>query len=249
MAIKNGDFILTSLTCKVKESGEIVETTLEKTARESGLYKEGSTYEPMFVIVGEGWVPKGLDESLAGMEVGQVATIEVPPEKGYGLRDSSKMRLVPLRRFRAEGITPLPGMAVHLEGKPAIVRAVGAGRVQLDYNHQLSGKTLIYDVTVEKVLESFEEKIRAILHRRIASLEAEKFDTRLLEGKLTVEIPEEGFFLEGLQVLKQAVAADILKYYPEIRQVSFLEVIERKEPVAAETQSQQQTVESSPKPE
>jgi len=249
MAIKNGDFILANLICKVKESGEVVEATSEKTARDSGLFKEGATYEPMFVIVGEGWVPKGLDESLAGMEVGQAATIEVPPEKGYGLRDPSKMRLMPLRRFRAEGITPLPGMMVHLEGKPAIVRAVGAGRVQLDYNHQLSGKTLIYDVTVEKILESFEEKVRAILHRRITGLEAEKFTTKLLEGNLNVEIPEEGFFLEGLQVLKQAVAADMLKYYPEIRQVSFVEVMKRKEPVAAEKQSQQTTVGNSPKPE
>ncbi len=249
MAIKNGDFILANLTCKVKESGEIAETTLEKTARETGAYKEGTTYEPMFVIVGEGWVPKGLDESFAGMEVGQAATVEVPPEKGYGLRDPSKMKLVPLRRFRVEGITPLPGMTVHLEGKPAIIRTVGAGRVQVDYNHHLSGKTLIYDVTVEKTLESFEERIKAILHRRITSLEAEKFTTKLLEGNLTVETPEEAFFLEGLQVLKQAVGADILKYYPEIHQVSFIEAIRRKEPVVTEAQSQQKTAENIPKPE
>lgn len=248
MAIKNGDFILTNLTCKVKESGDVVETTLEKIARESGLHKEGATYEPMFIVVGEASVPKGLDESFAGIEVGQAATFEVPPEKGYGPRDPSKMRLVPLRRFRAESITPLPGMTVHLDGKSAIIRAVGAGRVQLDYNHQLSGKTLIYDVKVEKVLESFEEKVRAILHRRIIGLDAEKFTTRLVEGSLTVEIPEEGFFLEGLQVLKQAVGADILKYYPEIQQVSFVEVIKRKEPVAAEKPSQEKAVEVPLKP-
>jgi len=40
MAIKNGDFILANLTCKVKESGEIAETTLEKTARETGAYRK-----------------------------------------------------------------------------------------------------------------------------------------------------------------------------------------------------------------
>jgi peptidylprolyl isomerase len=249
MAIKNGDFILVNLTCKVKESGEIVETTLEKTARESGLYKEGSTYEPMFVIVGEGWVPKGLDEALTGMEVGQSSTIEVPPEKGYGLRDPSKIRLVPLRRFRAEGITPLPGMVVHLEGKPAVVRAVGAGRVQVDYNHQLSGKTLIYDVTVDRILESFEDKIRAILHRRIVGVDEKKFTTNLVEGNLTVEIPEEAFFLEGLQVLKQAVAADILKYYPSIHKVSFLEVIRRKEPLSSESRPEQKADDATAKPE
>jgi len=249
MAIKNGEFILINLTCKVKESGEVVETTLENMAKESGLHKEGATYEPMFLIVGEGWVPKGLDESFANMEVGQPATVEFPPEKGYGLRDPSKIRLVPLRRFRADGITPLPGMTVHFEGKSATIRAVGAGRVQLDYNHPLSGKTLIYDLTVEKILESFEEKVKAIIHRRITGLEAEKFTTRLLEGNLMVEIPEEGFFLEGLQVLKQAVGADILKYCPEVQQVSFIEMIKRKEPVVAEKPSQEKTVEGSPNPE
>lgn len=246
MSVKKGEFILMNMTCKVKESGEIVETTLEKTAKESGLHREGTTYEPRFVIVGEGWVPQGLDEGLLNMEVGQPNTTEIPPEKGYGARDPSKMRLVPLRRFRTEGITPLPGMNVQLEGKSATVRSVGAGRVQLDYNHPLSGKTLIYDLTVEKRLESFEEKIKAILHRVITVVEPEKFTTRLVEKELTVEIPEEGFFLEGLQVLKQAVAADVLKFFPEIEKVSFVEVIKRKEPAAAEKPTEEKAAENSP---
>lgn len=245
MAIKTGEFILVDLTCKVKESGEVVETTVEKVAREGGLHKEGSTYEPMFVIVGEGWVPKGLDEDFTGMEIGQPATVELSPEKGYGPRDPSKIRLVPLRRFRADGVTPLPGMTIQLDGRSATVRAVGAGRVQLDYNHPLSGKTLVYDVTIQKILESFEEKVRAIIHRRISGIEVEKFTSKLSEGNLIVEIPEEGFFLEGLQVLKQAVAADVLKYYPEIQQVSFTEVIRRKEPVATEKPAEEKA-EASP---
>jgi peptidylprolyl isomerase len=245
MSIKKGEFILMNMTCKVKESGEIVETTLEKTAKESGLHREGTTYEPRFVIVGEGWVPQGLDEGLLNMEVGQPNTTEIPPEKGYGPRDPSKMRLVPLRRFRTEGITPLPGMNVQLEGKSATVRSVGAGRVQLDYNHPLSGKTLIYDLTVEKRLESFEEKTKAILHRVITVVEPEKFTTRLVEKELTVEIPEEGFFLEGLQVLKQAVAADVLKFFPEVDKVSFVEVIKRKEPAAAEKPTEEKAAENS----
>jgi len=249
MAIKNGEFILMDFTCKVKESGEVVETSLEKVARESGLHKEGVTYEPTFVIVGEGWVPKGLDESFSNMEVGQQSTIEVAAEKGYGLRDPSKIRLVPLRRFRADGITPLPGMAVHLEGRSATVRAVGAGRVQLDYNHPLAGRTLTYEVTVQKILESFEEKVRALLHRRITGLDAEKFTAKRLEGNVTLQIPEEGFLLEGLQIMKQAAAADILKYYPDIREVSFIEVIKRKEQVTTEKPSQETAVEDSSKQE
>ncbi len=248
MSIQKGDFILVNLTCKVKESGETVETTVEKSARDAGVHREGATYEPMFVIVGEEWVPVGLDEKLIGMEVGQPGTVEIPPEKGYGVRDPSKMRLAPLRRFRAEGITPLPGMNVQLEGKSATVRSVGAGRVQLDYNHPLSGKTLLYDVTVEKILSSFEEKIKAILHRTITGVEADKFTTKMLGKNLTVDIPEEGFFLEGLQLLKQKVAADVLKFFQEIEEVSFVETVKRREPVAVEKPLEEKPAEEATKP-
>lgn len=249
MPIQKGDFILVNLTCKVKESGETVETTLEKSARESGLHRDGATYEPMFVIVGEGWVPAGLDEKLINMEPGKAETIEIPPEKGYGARDPSKMRLVPLRRFRTEGITPLPGMNTQLEGKSATIRSVGAGRVQLDYNHPLSGKTLVYDVTIEKTMQSFEEKIRAILHRAITGVESDKFSTRMHEKGLTVDVPEEAFFLEGLQVLKQKVAADVMKFFPEVEKVSFVETVKQKEPVTAEKPSDKKAAEEPQKPE
>jgi len=249
MSVKKSDFLLVNLTCKVKESGDTVETTLEKTAKEAGLHKEGATYEPLFLIVGEGWIPSGLDEKLIDMEIGKPITVEVPPEKGYGVRDPSKMRLVPMRRFRAEGMTPLPGMSVQLDGRQATVRSVGAGRVQLDYNHPLSGKTLIYDLTIEKILESFEEKTGAIIHRTITGVEAEKFTTKLLERNLTVQIPEESFFLEGLQILKQKVAADILKFFPEIEMVSFVETIKRKEPTVGEKSPESKAVEESKKPQ
>jgi len=249
MSVKKNYFVLVNLTCKVKESGETVETTLEKTAKETGLHKEGATYEPLFLIVGEGWVPSGLDEKLIEMEIGKPSTVEVPPEKGYGVRDPSKMRLAPMRRFRAEGITPLPGMSVQLEGRQATVRSVGAGRVQLDYNHPLSGKTLIYDLTIEKILQSFEEKTGAIIHRTITGVEADKFTTKLLENNLTVQIPEESFFLEGLQILKQKVAADILKFFPEIETVSFVETIKRKEPAVEEKPPENKAVEESQKPQ
>ncbi len=235
MPLKNGDFILANYSLKIKETGETVGTTLESVAKETKLYRGEERYEPFFIIVGEGWVPKGLDEALTGLEVGKASTLELPPEKAYGVRDPKKVRLVPLRKFTAEGLTPIPGLQVNVDGKAAQVRSVGAGRVQVDYNHPFAGKTLIYDLTIEKVLETDEDKIRNLVHKRIPTVDLEKFNIKIQKVKLEVEIPEEAFFLEGLQVAKRTVTADIEKYLPNIETVAFFETFKKPAPPPATT--------------
>lgn len=235
MPLKNGDFILVDYTLKVKETGETVGTTLESVAKEAKLYHGEERYEPFFVVVGEGWVPKGLDESLTTFETGNAKTVELPPEKAYGVRDPKKVRLVPLRKFTADGMTPVPGSQVNIDGKVAQVRAVGAGRVQVDYNHPFAGKTLIYDVTVKKVIETDEDKVKNLLHKRLPSVEQQKFNVKITEGKLEAEIPEEAFFLEGLQVAKRTLTADVEKFFPTIHTVTFLENFKKPAPIAPQT--------------
>lgn len=227
MPVKNGDFILANYTLKVKETEETVGTTLESVAKEKKLYHGEEHYEPFFIIVGEGWVPKGLDEALTNLEIGKATTIELPPDKGYGVRDPKKVRLVPLRKFAAEGITPVPGLQVNMDGKAAQIRSVGAGRVQVDYNHPFAGKTLIYDITLEKVIEAEDEKVRNLVHKRIESVDQQKFVIKIENGKLEVEVPEDAFFLEGLQVAKRTLTADVEKYLPKMETVTFLETFKK----------------------
>jgi len=232
LPFKNGDFLLVNYTLKVKETSETVGTTLESVAKEAKLYRGEERYEPYFVVIGEAWVPKGLDEALTGLEVGKASTVEVPPEKGYGARDPKKVRLVPLRKFTAEGLAPVPGLQVNIEGKPAQIRSVGAGRVQVDYNHPFAGKTLMYDVTVERVLEIDEDKLRALIHRHLTTIEPQKFNIKFNGGeKVEIEVPEEAFFLEGLQVAKRTLTADIEKFFPKIGTVIFLETFKKPAPV------------------
>ena len=234
MALQKGDFILLDYVAKVKETGEVFDTTLEETAKKERLYKEGEIYEPKLVVVGEGWVLKALDESLATMDVGKPATVEIPPEKAFGTRDPEKVKRVPLRQLTAKGITPTLGMRLEYDGKIAVVRAIGAGRVLLDFNPPLAGKTLVYEVTVQKKLETREEKIAALIHRRIPSVEVEKFKFNVEDKVVTVEMPEEAFYIEGVQVAKRGIALDIQRFFPEITTVKFTETFKKaEEPKAA----------------
>jgi FKBP-type peptidyl-prolyl cis-trans isomerase 2 len=235
MPFEKGDFILIDYTAKVKETGEIFDTTVEDVAKKEKLYKEGEIYEPKLIAVGEGWVLKALDENLLNLELSKSAPVEISPDKAFGTRDPAKVRLVPLRRLTAKGITPQLGLRVEFEGKLAVIRTLGAGRVQLDFNPPLAGKTLVYEVTVQKKLETQEEKIRALIHRRIPAVDIAKFEFKVDEQSKAVEVnmPEEAFYIEGVQIAKRGIATDLQKYFPEVTAVKFVETFVKKELEAA----------------
>jgi len=228
MPLQNGDFILIDYVGKVKETGEVFDTTIEEVAKKERLYKEGEIYEPKLVVLGEGWILKALEEEILKLDVGGKSTIEIPPEKAFGPRDPNKVKLVPLRRLVAKGITPKIGMRIEYEGKMATVRTVGAGRVQLDFNPPLAGKTLLYEVTVQKKLETKTEKINALIHRRIPVVEIGKFKLKIAKAIVTIEMPEDAFYIEGIQLAKRGIAMDIQKFFPEVTTVKFIETFKRK---------------------
>ena len=223
MVLQKGDFILIDYTAKVKETNEVFDTTTEETSKKEHLHKEGEIYEPKLIVIGEGWVLKTLDEGLITMELSKVASVEIPPEKAFGARDPEKVKRVPLKHLTDKGINLAIGARIEYNGKMAIVRSIGAGRVLLDYNPPLAGKTLVYEVTVQKKLETNEEKMAALVHRRIPVADIAKFKLVTEEKTLTVEMPEETFYLEGVQVAKRGIAMDVQKFFPETTAIKFVE--------------------------
>jgi peptidylprolyl isomerase len=223
MPIEKGDFILIDYVTKIQETGETFDTTLEDEAKKGGIFKGDAVYEPMLIVVGEGWVLTELDRSLIGLDVGKPTVITIPPEKGFGLRDPSKIRLVPVRRFRGKNVNLSPGAQVDLNGDLAVVRSVGSGRVQLDFNPPLAGKTLVYDLTVKSRLKTKKERLQALIHRRIPSVEVAKFTLKSAGKTASIEVPDEAFYLEGVQYAKRGIASDIQKFFPKVEKVTFIE--------------------------
>jgi peptidylprolyl isomerase len=223
MPLTKGDFILVDYTAKVKETNEVFDTTLEEISKKEHLGKEGELYEPKLIVIGEGWMLKPLDEAFMTMEQANPATVEIPSDKAFGPRDAEKVRRVPLKALLAKEINPVIGARIEYGGKMATVRSIGAGRVLLDYNPPLAGKTLVYDVTVQKKLETNEEKAAALIHRRVPVAEAAKFTLTFADKTLTVEMPEEAFYVEGVQVAKRGITIDIQKFFPDIVCVKFVE--------------------------
>jgi hypothetical protein len=108
----------------------------------------------------------------------------------------------------------------------------------------LAGKTLVYDVTVSKKLESPEEKIGALIHRRIPVTEEGKFKYGIADKKLTIDMPEETFYIEGIQIAKRGIAVDIQKFLPDLEETKFIDTFK-----APPKPDAPKTVEEKPEPE
>jgi len=153
---------LIDYTAKVKDTGEIFETTSEEEAKKHSLHEPNIKYQPKLVAVGESWIIKGVDEGLEKTSVGDKKAIEVTPDKAFGERDTGKVRKIPLRKLGEDAEKVSIGDTIDVDGKKGIVRYIGAGRVQIDYNHRFAGKTILYDINILKELKSDEDKISGI---------------------------------------------------------------------------------------
>ena len=224
MTFDKSSLILVDYTAKVKDTEEVFDTTIEEEAKKHSIHESNVKYQPKLVSVGEVSYPvlKGLDEALAKTSVGDKLTVEVTPDKGFGERDSGKVRMIPIRKLGDDAEKVSVGDTIEVDNKRGTVRFIGSGRVQIDYNHKYAGKTILYDVNVVKSLESANEKVEGILQNRLP-VENSKISFDLKNNEVSIAIPEEILRADGLQIMKHFIQLDIFKFVPSLEKVSFVE--------------------------
>lgn len=222
MVISKGDFIRINYVGKIKESGRVFDTTLEEVARKSNIYDEKLNFKPAPIVVGANHVIQGLDEALVGMEVGEKKTVVIPPEKGYGARDPKLVKVVPLKDFRRQGLRPVPGMRVEAEGRIGRVQSVSGGRVRVDFNYELAGKVLEYEVSVEEKINKLEEKVRLLLELHMPYANPEDHEVKVKNKGVVIRLSDAAKLKESLRG-KHYVARDALKFL-DLEKVVFEEV-------------------------
>jgi peptidylprolyl isomerase len=222
MTLEKGSLILLDYTAKIKDTNEIFETTRENDVKNSEDFDPSRKYEPRLLGVGEGWVLKGLDDALLDANMDEPLNIEIPPDKAFGERDPSKVRMIPLRKLGEKANEVGVGDVIELDERMGIVRFIGSGRVQVDFNHKYAGRTLIYDATIVKKIETDDEKIASLIRRRLpidsADIHFEKKDS-----ELEIRVPEKIFLLDGLQIIKRGIVGDISKFVPGFQNIVFIE--------------------------
>ncbi|TRZ70321.1 MAG: peptidylprolyl isomerase [Nitrosopumilaceae archaeon] len=244
MTFNKGSLILIDYTAKVKDSTEIFDTTIEEDAKKHSIHEQNVKYQPKLVSIGEVSYPvlKGLDEALAKTTVGDKLTVEVTPDKGFGERDSGKVRMIPTRKLGEDAEKVSVGDTIEVDNKRGIIRFIGSGRVQIDYNHRYAGKTILYDVNVVKSLDSPNDKVDGILKNRLP-LEDSKITFELKDKEVNITIPEEILRADGLQIMKHFIQLDIFKFVPSLEKVNFIETHVNKQTQIKKTETKEQTPE------
>ncbi|MBA4447484.1 MAG: FKBP-type peptidyl-prolyl cis-trans isomerase [Nitrosopumilaceae archaeon] len=247
MTFDKGSLVLVDYTAKVKDSEEVFDTTLEEDAKKYSIHEPNVKYQPKLVSIGEVSYPvlKGLDEALAKTTVGDKLTVEVTPDKGFGERDSGKVRMIPIRKLGEDAEKVSVGDTIEVDNKRGIIRFIGSGRVQIDYNHRYAGKTILFDVNVLKSLDAPNDKVDGILKNRLP-VEDSKISFDLKDKEVSITIPEEILRADGLQIMKHFIQLDIFKFVPTLEKVNFVEThvnkqTKEKKPETTEKTPEQKT--------
>lgn len=155
MTIDAGDSVEIEYVGRL-DDGTVFDTSRREVAEAEGLVEDqsGREYTPLEVEVGAGQVIEGLDEGLVGMAAGDTAVVTVPPEEGYGEYDEE--RVIEYERAQLEemlqGAELTEGLQLQTEqGLPGEVVDVGESVVEIDFNHDLAGETLDFEVEIVSV--------------------------------------------------------------------------------------------------
>ena len=81
---------------------------------------------------------------------GDKFNIDIAPAKGFGEREPSKIRMIPQRKLGEKANEIKVGDVIDINDRTGMVRFIGSGRVQVDFNHRFAGRTLSYGINIVK---------------------------------------------------------------------------------------------------
>ncbi len=161
MTLNKKDFIEIEFTGKVK-GGEIFDSNIKQDLEKIHLgHNHPVESKPFIFCLGEHMFLNALDDFLIGKDIGEYE-IELDPEQAFGKRNPSLIQTIPMRIFREHGTNPIPGTILNFDGRIGKALIVSGGRVMVDFNSPLAGKTVVYKINVKRKITEINEKIKAM---------------------------------------------------------------------------------------
>jgi len=207
-----GDFVRIDFDLWAETGGrtELLDTTRESVAQEAkSLDLEGRKWGPRAHLVGGSFFPRGIENSLIGVKIGETIEREFAPADAFGERDPDLIEL-----FSMHEIQRLPemrrddahldlGSVLTINGRKGRVVTLTAARVRVDFNPPYAGRKVRgkFEV-VERIAEPVEQ-IRAILELQYGR--SAEFHIESHEKSLTIRIPDRSKFDLGWLAAKPRI--------------------------------------------
>jgi FKBP-type peptidyl-prolyl cis-trans isomerase SlpA len=108
--------------------------------------------EPLTFVIGDGTLNNNLEIALYGMCAGDKQRLQLLPEQAFGKRDPANMQWLAHDRFPADMVLE-PGLVVGFsvpsgEELAGTIVEVEDAQVQVDFNHPLAGREVIFTTEV-----------------------------------------------------------------------------------------------------
>ncbi|WP_257286027.1 peptidylprolyl isomerase [Endozoicomonas sp. SESOKO1] len=108
--------------------------------------------KPASLIIGDGNLPEGFEETLYGLASGEDRVSRIPPEKAFGMPNPNNVHRVPRGSF-ASGVELEEGLVISFADAanselPGVVRNFDDEMVEVDFNHPLAGRHLTFEVQI-----------------------------------------------------------------------------------------------------
>jgi len=204
----------------ISETGALFDTTHADVAKASDKFDEKAVYEPLPLMIGRGRLFPGLERSLESAEVGKEVEIVLPPEEAAGPRDPKLVGLYPMRDFLKQEIMPELGLEVTIKNKTGFISAVTAGRVRVDFNNKLAGRSLKYKYKVVSEPKTPQEILSAVIKMDYGN--AESFSGEFDGKKAVVKLPDVCKYDQRWLLSKYRVVGD-LREMLELDTIQFVE--------------------------
>ena len=109
--------------------------------------------EPVSLTMGDGNLLPGFENALIGLRAGDRRTVHLPPEDAFGDWNAGNVQTFDTIKFAER---PVVDQMIEFEDKakstlPGVVKSVNDDITEIDFNHPLAGRNVIFEVEIVRV--------------------------------------------------------------------------------------------------
>ena len=105
--------------------------------------------EPVCFFIGDGNLLPGFEKALIGMQTNQEGTFEIEPKEAFGHHNNQNVQTLDLSSFDDNIEVGSVYSFQNGDGElPGVIIEINESTVQVDFNHPLAGKIILFKVKI-----------------------------------------------------------------------------------------------------
>ena len=137
------------------KKGDKVKVHYTGKLNDGSVFDSSANREPLEFEVGAGMMIAGFDSAVSGMKVGDKKVAEIPAAEAYGEKNDEMVVSVPKAQLPPD-LKPEIGQQLSMQQPngqaiPVVVTNVEEETIEIDANHPLAGKDLIFDIELVEI--------------------------------------------------------------------------------------------------